>query len=55
MKISPYHTFQGHENSVYSLDFNQESSIIISGSKDRSVAIWSIKNKSLIRRLENAH
>ena len=33
-------TLEGHSNDIYSLKFNLDSKLIVSGSRDKSVRLW---------------
>lgn len=40
--------FTGHEQDIYSLDFSRDGRIIVSGSGDRTVRIWSMPDKKVM-------
>ena len=44
-------TFKGHKLPVTCLSFSRDSKYIFSGSKDGTIKIWSIKEKSLLSTL----
>ncbi|PVU85748.1 hypothetical protein BB560_006924 [Smittium megazygosporum] len=46
-------TFHGHSETVTSLSFNDASSILISGSLDSTVRVWSLVNKDLSSKSSN--
>ena len=53
--FSPYqliNTIEGHSNWVNSVAFSPDGALIASGSRDRSIKIWRVKDGSLIRELE---
>ena len=39
------HTFQGHEQDIYSLDYSRDGRFIASGSGDRSVRLWDMQKQ----------
>jgi len=40
---------EGHKHSVYCLSWLQEEGILFSGSKDKSIRVWSLQNGSCLR------
>lgn len=43
---SIHHTFEGHQEGVYSIDFSSSGHIIVSGSGDQTARIWSMLDGS---------
>ena len=43
----PWRVFEGHEESVTCLDVDEE--VLVSGSLDRSVRVWSLESSKLLR------
>ena len=40
------HTFNGHEQEIYSLDFSRDGRYIVSGSGDKTMRIWDMNDQS---------
>lgn len=49
MKDFVSYTLKGHLNQVTSLDVNKDNTLIISGSDDETIIVWSLKNKNMIK------
>jgi WD40 repeat protein len=45
-------TLEGHNNIVISVNFNQDGTILASGSRDTTIKLWDMKTGQLIRTLE---
>ncbi|KAH7339310.1 quinon protein alcohol dehydrogenase-like superfamily [Rhizoctonia solani] len=41
-------TFQGHSNTILSIQFSPDGMRIVSGSRDKTIRIWSTQDKSLV-------
>ena len=48
-KTTPKFELRGHENSILRLVFSLDSKILISGSCDKTLRIWKLKDQSLIK------
>jgi|GEM_PF-6492089 len=42
------HTFKGHQEDIWSTVFSPNSKYVVSGSRDKTVKLWNIENKSLV-------
>jgi len=45
-----YATLKGHKHPIYSIAFSPCGQYLASGSIDNSVMVWSVKDKTLLRR-----
>jgi transcription initiation factor TFIID subunit 5 len=41
-------TFNGHKNTIWSLDFSADGSMLASGSSDQTVRLWDVSGKKKI-------
>ncbi|KAJ3397162.1 general transcription repressor [Lobulomyces angularis] len=47
------HTFLGHEQEIYSLDWSRDSRILVSGSGDKCVKVWDLETGQLALTMSN--
>jgi len=50
-----FETFKGHSNRVYSVSFSPDGAFIASGSKDKTVKVWSVESGECVMTLEDDH
>ena len=46
---------QGHSNSVYSVSFNPDGSVLASGSGDKTIILWSMPDGQLTKTITVSH
>uniref|UniRef100_A0A8D8RZP7 Uncharacterized WD repeat-containing protein alr3466 n=1 Tax=Cacopsylla melanoneura TaxID=428564 RepID=A0A8D8RZP7_9HEMI len=51
--LEPVATLQGHTSAVSSVGFNNASTLIVSGSMDKTVKLWDLQSLSCIKTLES--
>jgi COMPASS component SWD3 len=53
-------TYQGHENSTYSIggcfgSLDGENAFVVASSEDGDIVLWDVKTKEIVQRIEKAH
>ena len=51
MKDIVSYILKGHTDQVISVDVNKDNTLIISGSDDETIIVWSLKNRNIIKKL----
>ncbi|XP_026680022.1 uncharacterized protein LOC103510053, partial [Diaphorina citri] len=53
VSLSPLASLQGHTSAVTSVRFNHKSSLLVSGSMDKTVKLWDVPSLTCIKTLES--